>query len=98
MRDQRSDRIITCASGSAVSGVTGFTGYAMAKALVMTLRRKAAREWGPRWRESHRMSPVGYLGDADEDCFPAVAFMASAGARYLNGQMIGVCGGLQLLA
>jgi NAD(P)-dependent dehydrogenase (short-subunit alcohol dehydrogenase family) len=41
---------------------------------------------------------VGYLGDAFEDCAPVVSFLASEGARYLNGQMIGVCGGIQILA
>jgi len=41
---------------------------------------------------------VGRLGDAFEDGAPMVTFLASEGARYINGQMIGVCGGVQVLA
>lgn len=42
--------------------------------------------------------PVGYIGEAYEDAGPVVTFMASEGAHYMNGQFIGVCGGLQILA
>jgi NAD(P)-dependent dehydrogenase (short-subunit alcohol dehydrogenase family) len=123
MQEQHWGRIITCASGSAVSATTGFTPYAMAKAAVMTLTRKASQEWGkygivtncilPTTKNDHfgttpqsaaalekiaQMSPVGYLGDPYEDASPIVSFLASDGAHYLNGQMIGICGGLQLLA
>lgn len=123
MKEQHYGRIITCASGSAVSATTGFTGYAMAKAAVMTLTRKAAQEWGrygivtncvlPVTKNDHfgqdaqstealeriaQSSPVRYLGDPYEDASPIVSFIASEGARYLNGQMIGICGGLQVLA
>jgi 3-oxoacyl-[acyl-carrier protein] reductase len=45
-----------------------------------------------------RLSPVRYLGDPYDDCTPVVAFLASEAARYLNGQMIDICGGLQVLA
>ena len=44
-----------------------------------------------------RMSPVGYFGDAYEDISPVVAFLASEGAHYLNGQVLSVCGGLLTL-
>ena len=43
-------------------------------------------------------SPVGYLGDPFEDGAPMISFLASEGARYINGQMIGICGGTQVLA
>lgn len=120
---QHYGRVITCASGSAVSGTIGFTGYAMAKAAIMTLTRKSAKEFGKygvvtncflpvikndvfgtdaQSVEAEKAVlahvPVGYMGDAYEDCGPVVAFMASEGARYMNGQFIGVCGGLQVLA
>lgn len=123
MKEQRYGRIITCASGSAVSATTGFTAYAMAKAAVMTLTRKAAQEWGqygivtncvlPVTKNDHFGStpqsaealrrvkeaiPVRYMGDPYEDASPILAFLASNGAHYLNGQMIGVDGGLQVLA
>jgi NAD(P)-dependent dehydrogenase (short-subunit alcohol dehydrogenase family) len=123
MKEQHYGRIITCASGSAVSSTTGFAAYAMAKAAVMTLTRNAAQEWGrygivtncvlPVTKNDHfgqdpqsaaaleaiqRMSPVGYLGDPYDDASPIVSFLASEGAHYLNGQMIGICGGLQMLA
>lgn len=122
-KEQKYGRVITCASGSAVSATTGFTPYAMAKAAIMTLTRKAAQEFGqfgvvtncflPVTKTEHfgereqsiaaeervaMMSPVRYMGDPYEDASPIIAFMASEGAHYLNGQMIGICGGLQMLA
>jgi 3-oxoacyl-[acyl-carrier protein] reductase len=42
--------------------------------------------------------PVGYFGTAYADCSPVVAFLASEGARYINGQAIGVDGGQGLIA
>lgn len=120
MKEQHYGRIITCASGSAVSSTIGVTAYAMAKAMIMTLTRKAAHEWGqygivtncifPVIINEHfgkegespvtiemvaRQSPVRYMGDAYEDGSQMVAFLASEGAKYINGQMIGICGGLQ---
>lgn len=123
MKAQHYGRIITCASGSAVSSTTGFDLYAMCKAAIMTLTRKAAQEFGrdgivtncflpvikndlfgqdPQSADAlakiEAGSPVGRLGDAFEDGAPMVTFLASEGARYINGQMIGVCGGVQVLA
>lgn len=123
MRQQHYGRIITCASGSAVSASTGFDLYAMCKAAIMTLTRKAAHEFGrdgivtncilpvlkndifgnnPQSEEALKRieaeSPVGYLGDPFEDGAPMISFLASEGARYINGQMIGICGGVQVLA
>ncbi len=42
--------------------------------------------------------PVGHFGKPYEDCAPIVAFLASEGAGYLNGQAIGVDGGFTLIA
>ena len=123
MKDQHYGRIITCASGSAVSSTTGFDLYAMCKASIMTLTRKAAQEFGrdgivtncffpviandifgqdaqstEALARIEAASPVGRLGDAFKDCGPMVSFLASEGAGYINGQMIGVCGGIQVLA
>ncbi len=123
MKARHYGRIITCASGSAVSSTTGFDLYAMCKASIMTLTRKAAQELGrdgivtncflpvikndifgqdaqstDALAKIEAGSPVGRLGDAFEDCAPMVSFLASEGARYINGQMIGICGGLQVLA
>jgi 3-oxoacyl-[acyl-carrier protein] reductase len=123
MKEQHYGRIITCASGSAVSGTPGFAGYAMAKGAIMSLTRFAAKEWGrfgittncflpvikadafntsPQGQAAAeqvvKISPVGYFGDAYKDCSPIVAFMASEGSHYMNGQMIGICGGIQILA
>jgi NAD(P)-dependent dehydrogenase (short-subunit alcohol dehydrogenase family) len=42
--------------------------------------------------------PVGRFGLPYEDCSPIVAFMASEGAGYLNGQTIAVDGGNSLIA
>ena len=123
MKEQHYGRIITCASGSAVSSTTGFDLYAMCKAAMMTLTRKAAQEFGPDGIVTNCIlpvikndifgqdeqstealariqagSPVRRLGDAYEDGAPMVSFLASDGARYINGQMIGICGGIQVLA
>lgn len=123
MKEQHYGRVITCASGSAVSGTPGFAGYAMAKGAIMSLTRFAAKEWGqygittncflpvikadgfdssPQSQAAAeqiaKISPVGYFGEAYEDCSPIVAFMASEGSHYMNGQMIGICGGIQILA
>lgn len=46
----------------------------------------------------NKVSPVGYVGTAYEDAAPIVAFMASEGAHYMNGQFIAVCGGIQIIA
>ncbi len=45
-----------------------------------------------------KTNPLGYFGKPYEDCSPVVAFMASEGAGYLNGQVIGVDGGFFLFA
>ncbi len=45
-----------------------------------------------------KIVPVGYFGKPCEDCAPIVAFIASEGAHYLNGQFIGVDGGLTIIA
>jgi len=42
--------------------------------------------------------PSGHFGTAYEDCAPIVAFLASEAAGYLNGQAIGVDGGMALFA
>lgn len=47
---------------------------------------------------SAKAIPVGYIGKAYEDAGPIVAFMASEGAHYMNGQFIAVCGGTQIIA
>ncbi len=123
MKAQQYGRIITCASGSAVSGTPGFASYAMAKGAIMSLTRFAAKELGrfgitvncflpvikganfdasPEGKAAAemivKMSPVGYFGEAYADCSPILAFMASEQSHYMNGQMIGICGGIQILA
>jgi 3-oxoacyl-[acyl-carrier protein] reductase len=123
MKEQHYGRIITCASGSAVSGTPGFAGYAMAKGAIMSLTRFAAKEWGefgittncflpvikadgfdtsPQGQAAaeqvKKISPVGYFGDAYKDCSPIVAFMASEGSHYMNGQFISICGGISIIA
>jgi len=49
-----------------------------------------------KWMET--AIPLKRMGTPYEDCAPIVAFMASEQARYLNGQMIGIDGGLMLIA
>jgi 3-oxoacyl-[acyl-carrier protein] reductase len=45
-----------------------------------------------------QQSPVGRFGTPYEDCAPVVAFLASEAAGYINGQAVGVDGGLTLIA
>ena len=39
----------------------------------------------------------GWLGDADRDFAPVMVFLASDGARFINGQIIAVNGGLGMV-
>jgi len=41
-----------------------------------------------------KMIPVGYVGEPYQDCSPILAFLASEGAHYLNGQFLAIDGGL----
>ena len=45
-----------------------------------------------------QQSPVGRCGTPYEDCAPVVGFLASEAAGYINGQAVGVDGGLTLIA
>ena len=123
MKEQHYGRIITCASAAAVTGVPGYSSYAMAKGAIMALTRFASKELGPhgitincflpvikteafdltpQGREAAELitavNPLGYFGDAYEDCSPIIAFMASEDSKYLNGQFIGIDGGITVLA
>jgi len=44
-----------------------------------------------------QMSPVRRLGLAYEDTSPMIAFLASEGAGYVNGQTVSICGGLTMV-
>lgn len=56
-------------------------------------------DWGPDLAARLAASnPTGRLGQPYEDCSPILAFMASEGAGYLNGQFIGIDGGNILFA
>lgn len=123
MKEQGYGRIITTASGSAVSGTVGFASYAMAKGAIMSLTRFSAKELGPygitvncflpviqgrnfesspqgqgAMEQLKKLIPVGYVGKPYEDASPILTFMASEDSHYMNGQMIGICGGMQILA
>ncbi|GAA0332951.1 3-oxoacyl-[acyl-carrier-protein] reductase [Sphingomonas oligophenolica] len=43
-------------------------------------------------------SPMGRLGQPYEDVSPMIAFLASEGAGYINGQSIAIDGGVRLIA
>lgn len=45
-----------------------------------------------------RIIPTRYMGDPYEDASPIIAFIASEGARYLNGTMVAIGGGIENLA
>lgn len=42
--------------------------------------------------------PVGRMGDAYEDDSPMLAFLACEEARYINGQIISICGGISYIS
>lgn len=123
MKEQGYGRIITTASGAAISGTTGFTGYSMAKGAIMSLTRVAAKEWAKygitvncflpviktdafnnteqgkaAMEQLKKVIPVGFVGDSYKDSSPILAFIASEQAGYYNAQMVGIDGGLNLLA
>lgn len=123
MKEQKYGRIITTASGAAVSGTVGFTAYAMAKGAIMSLSRVASQEWAKygitvncflpvikteafnnteqgkaAMEQLTAIIPTGFVGESYKDGSPILAFIASESAGYLNGQMIGIDGGLNLLA
>lgn len=58
----------------------------------MTEQGKAAAE------AMKEQIPLGYFGTSYEDGSPIIAFLASEGASYLNGQFIGIDGGAYLIA
>lgn len=120
MQKQHYGRIITCASGAALTYVENSCAYGMAKAAIINLTRTCAHEFGkfgivtncflpvcasegfsdpdsPGGKKYLEMMaeaiPVKYFGDAYEDVSPVVAFLASEGAKYINGQVISACGG-----
>ena len=43
-------------------------------------------------------NPCRRMGDAYTDCAPVLAFLASEGAGYVNGQAIAIDGGARLIA
>lgn len=69
---------------------------------VLPVIRTPAYDLTPQAREvvAHleRSIPVRRFGTPDEDCAPVFVFLASEESGYVNGQMIGVDGGHQLIA
>ena len=57
--------------------------------------RHDARRTGKRLANHDQQNPAGYAGEA-KDVGECVAFLASDGARYINGEVINVGGGMVL--
>ena len=49
--------------------------------------------WASLLRGAQLLTPLGWIGDADQDIAPVVVFLCSKGARYITGQTIVVDGG-----
>jgi len=68
---------------------------------IMPVVRTDAYDNSPQGREAAErlaaVNPTGRLG-TPEECAPLLAFLASEGAGYVNGQVIGIDGGGMLLA
>jgi NAD(P)-dependent dehydrogenase (short-subunit alcohol dehydrogenase family) len=75
--------------------------YAASKRAVEALSRAAASEWGPdgirvNTVAPHALSPLGRVGDCEEDIGAAVLFLVSPAARYVTGTVIPLDGGQAL--
>lgn len=118
MKAQHYGRIINCSTEAAARGMSGFSGYGMAKSAIESLTRNAAVEWGQYgitantfvpfiMTEGYTLSKRGLMiaskvalqnptrkfGKPYEDCSPMIAFLASEGAGYINGELINISGG-----
>lgn len=58
---------------------------------------KQSNDAAPAVSIMNALSPVGRMGDAYEDGSPMLAFLASEEARYINGQIISICGGISYI-
>lgn len=87
MKEQHYGRIITCASGSAVSGVVGFAGYAMAKGAIMSLTRFAAKEWG-----RHGITTNCFLPIVKADGFDSSPQSRAAAEQIMKVSPVGYLG------
>ena len=71
----------------------GITANAIAPGFIDTEMTQRLEE---DWKQAlKRQIPLGYLG-APQDVAEAVAFLASEGARYITGQVLGVDGGMAI--
>lgn len=103
-------RVINFGSPAALTGMSPYAPYNMAKEATRALTRTAAREWGPDGITVNNVQPVaetwgdvdvpppanplGRYGSPEDDIAPVVLFLASADARYLTGYTLTPDGGM----
>jgi 3-oxoacyl-[acyl-carrier protein] reductase len=79
----------------------GVTSNALAPSIVVgmlaDLSPEELEQFNPQYERLRAATPMGELG-REEDVAPLVAYLASEQARYVTGQVIGVTGGVDLLA
>jgi 3-oxoacyl-[acyl-carrier protein] reductase len=79
----------------------GVTSNALAPSIVVgdlaDLSPEELEGFNPQYERLRAATPMGELG-REEDVAPLVAYLASDHARYVTGQVIGVTGGVDLLA
>jgi NAD(P)-dependent dehydrogenase (short-subunit alcohol dehydrogenase family) len=66
---------------------------AIAPTAVGTVFLKIAEENPGFWEAINANSPVGRVGDPEEDIAPVVVFLASEASRYMTGELLHVDGG-----
>ncbi|KQN25314.1 3-oxoacyl-ACP reductase [Sphingomonas sp. Leaf33] len=103
-------RVINFGSPAAMTGMSPYAPYNMAKEATRALTRTAAREWGPDRITVNTVQPVaetwgdvdvppptnalGRYGSPEEDIAPVLLFLASEDARYLTGYTLTPDGGM----
>ena len=103
-------RVINFGSPAAMTGMSPYAPYNMAKEATRALTRTAAREWGPDGITVNTVQPVaetwgdvdvppptnalGRYGSPEEDIAPVLLFLASEDARYLTGYTLTPDGGM----
>jgi NAD(P)-dependent dehydrogenase (short-subunit alcohol dehydrogenase family) len=75
-------------------GRRGIRVNSVVPAIQTPMTENGAKDRGERYA---KVPLGGWLGDADRDFAPVMVFLASDGARFINGQIIAVNGGLGMV-